>query len=287
MKLSHRFAAAAWLGIALSTVWAQTFPSKPITIIMPYPVGGVLDIHTRLLAEIVSKDLGQPLVIVNQPGGGGTAGVASLVQRAPDGYTLAVIGETQFRLPHLQKLAYDPKTDLSYIANLADFQYGLSVAQNAPWKTIKELLNDAKANPGQISFGSSRGSAGHVAILQLEAAADVKFNYIPFNGAAAAHEAAAAGHVNAAIDAGYSGFVEGGRSRLLATLGENRIAKYESVPTLKSSDTTSFPPARLGLSARKGSILKLSPCSMRHFAKRWSRPRTGNSSRGRLRQCAT
>ena len=169
LKVCTRLAAAFLCAVSVSTAIAQTFPSRPITVIMPYPVGGILDIHTRVLAEIVAKALGQPLVVLNQPGGGGTSGVATLVQKAPDGYTLAVIGETQFRLPHLQKLSYDPKLDLTYIANLADFQYGLSVAQNAPWKTIGDLLQDAKSRPGQITFGSSRGSAGHVAILQLEA----------------------------------------------------------------------------------------------------------------------
>ena len=213
---------------------AQPFPSKPITLIVPFPAGGAVDIQARALALSAAKELGQPIVIVNRPGAAGSLGPLSVKAAPPDGYLLTMFGGNLFRLPYMQKVGYDALKDFTYVIRLVDFGFGITVPDNAPWKTLDELLAHAKSNPGMLSVGAiGPGASGHVGITQLAKAVGVRFNYIPYKGANEAQLAAASGQIDFAADTAFAPFVTAGKLRLLAIMNEVRFPKYGSVPTLK------------------------------------------------------
>ncbi|BEP52537.1 tripartite-type tricarboxylate transporter receptor subunit TctC [Variovorax paradoxus] len=214
---------------------ADPFPVRPITLILPFPAGGVSDGQLRALAAAASKDLGQPIIIVNRPGNGGTLAPAAMARSsAPDGYTIALAVRTLLRLPHLSKVNYDPLHDFTYIIGLSGFSFGIIVRDDAPWKTLKDMLDDARARPGAIAYGATgRGSSGHVAMERLARAAGVRLNFVPYKGTAEVTNDLLGGHIGVYSDAGWGGVLESGRVRVLATMGETRPKRWPQVPTLK------------------------------------------------------
>ncbi|HUL91078.1 MAG TPA: tripartite tricarboxylate transporter substrate-binding protein, partial [Burkholderiales bacterium] len=129
---------------------AQEFPSRPITLICPWPPGGSTDTHLRRFAEIAARSLGQTIVVENKPGAGGTIGPGLVAQSGkPDGYLLSQMHMGGFRVPHMQKLAWDPIRDLTYIIGLSGYTFGVVVKSDSPFKTFQDLLDYAKANPGK------------------------------------------------------------------------------------------------------------------------------------------
>src|SRR3954453_15058464 len=130
---------------------AQQFPTRPVTLIVPWPAGGSTDIGMRALAAATEKHLGQSIVIENRPGAAGTLGPINMAANArPDGYTVAQLPISVFRLPFLQKVSYNPETDFTYIIQLTAYISGVVVRADAPWKSFREFLDYAKANPGKI-----------------------------------------------------------------------------------------------------------------------------------------
>lgn len=244
-------------GIAMATPLAarsNSYPSKPISLILPFPAGGATDVQLRSLAQVAAKDLGQPIVIVNRPGNGGTLGPASMAQSAaPDGYTIALVAATLFRLPHLMKVSFDPTTDFTYLICLTGYTNGIVVRQDAPWKTLQDLLVAAKASPGTISYGSTgRGSGGHIAMERLARAAGVQFNFIPYKGGAETTAALLGGHLDVISDPGWGSIAESGKARVLATLGDNRLKRWSAVPTLKELGFDIVVNSPIGLAGPKG-----------------------------------
>src|SRR5262249_33208297 len=148
------------------SAWAQTFPAKPITLICPWPAGGGTDLHLRKLAELASKQLGQPVIVENRPGGSGTDGPAIMAKTArPDGYTISQLTTPAFRMPHMQKVDWDPLTDFSYIIGLAGYTFGIVVKSDSPLKSFEDLIAYAKANPGKLSYGTpGTGTSLHLAM---------------------------------------------------------------------------------------------------------------------------
>ncbi|MFC5521956.1 tripartite tricarboxylate transporter substrate binding protein [Polaromonas jejuensis] len=245
---------AAAVLAGLSPAHAETYPSKPITLILPFPPGGATDVQIRALAQAASKDLGQPLVIVNRPGVGGTLGPAGMAQSAaPDGYTISLVAATLFRLPHLMKVSYDPVTDFTYLICLTGYTNGIVVRQDAPWKTLQDLLADAKKNPGTVSYGATgRGSGGHIAAERLAKAAGVRLNFIPFKGIAEESTALLGGHLMVISDPGWGALAESGKARVLATLGDSRLKRWPQVPTLKELGYDIVVNSPIGLAGPKG-----------------------------------
>lgn len=233
---------------------ADNFPSKPITLILPFPAGGATDIQLRALSQVAAKELGQQIVIVNRPGNGGTLGPASMAQTAAaDGHTISLVAATLFRLPHLMKVSFDPTTDFSYLLCLTGYTNGIVVRNDAPWQTLQDLLAAAKASPGTISYGSTgRGSGGHIAFERLARAAGVKFNFIPYKGMAEESTALLGGHLNVISDPGWGPLVESGKARVLATLGETRLKRWPTVPTLKEMGFDIVVNSPIGLAGPKG-----------------------------------
>jgi tripartite-type tricarboxylate transporter receptor subunit TctC len=227
MSVLNRVAVAAVAAFALAsgTAAAQNYPSRPITLIVPWPAGGSTDTHLRRLSEIASRQLGQPIVIENKPGFGGMLGPSQMAAAAkPDGYTLSQLTVAAFRLPYMQKVEWDPLRDFTYIIGVSGYTFGMVVKSDSPFKTFNELIAYAKANPGKLSYGSTgTGTSPHLLVEEVAHKAGVQLIHVPFKGNADSTQALMGGHVMAQSDAtGWAKFVEAGTFRLLVTFGEQR-----------------------------------------------------------------
>jgi tripartite-type tricarboxylate transporter receptor subunit TctC len=227
-------AAAALL--APLAVRAQAFPNKPITLIVPWPAGGSTDRHLRVLAELAGKRLGQNVLIENKPGGGGTLGPGTMAKTAkPDGYTLSQFPLGMLRIPHMQKTAWHPIDDFTYIIGVSGYTFGLTVRADSPFKTFNDYIEAARKNPGKIDYASTGiGSSPHLLMEELADLAKVELTHVPFKGNADMQQALLGGHVMAQSDAtGWDKFVDNGQMRLLLTFGEQRTKRWPNVPTAK------------------------------------------------------
>jgi tripartite-type tricarboxylate transporter receptor subunit TctC len=219
--------------VALSAA-AQEFPSRAVTLICPWPPGGSTDTHLRRFAEIASKHLGQPILIENKPGGGGMIGPGNMAQTArPDGYTLSQLPVSAFRIPHIQKVSWDPLRDFTYIIGLTGYTFGVVVKSDSPFKSFRDLLAYAKANPGKMSYGSTgTGTSPHLLMEEVAMKTGVEFLHVPFKGNADSTQALMGGHVMAQSDSsGWGRFVDAGQLRLLVTFGAQRTKRWPTVPT--------------------------------------------------------
>ncbi|MGE0724919.1 MAG: tripartite tricarboxylate transporter substrate binding protein [Alphaproteobacteria bacterium] len=234
---------------------ADTFPSKPVTLIVPWPAGGSTDLTMRALADASTKHLGQPIVIENKAGASGTAGPAVMAASAkPDGYTVAQIPITVFRLPHIVKTSFDPTKDFTYILNVTGYTFGVVVKADAPWKSFKEMMDYAKANPGKVTYGTpGAGTTLHITMEQIAQSQGIKLTHVPFKGGAETNAAVLGGHVNAVADStGWGGLVDAGELRLLVTWGMNRTKRWPNVPTLKEQGFDIVSNSPFGIAGPKG-----------------------------------
>ena len=236
--LSRRMLLAGGAAALLAPLAAhgQAFPSKPITLIVPWPAGGSTDRHMRTLAEIAGKHLGQNIIVENKPGGGGTLGPGTMARTAkPDGYTIAQFPMGMLRIPHMQKMQWDPLKDFTHIIGVSGYTFGFTVRADSPYKTFNDYIEAARKNPGKIDYGSTgAGSSPHLLMEEVAINAKVQLNHVPFKGNADLQQALLGGHVMAQSDAtGWDKFVESGQMRLLVTFGEKRTKRWPNVPTAK------------------------------------------------------
>jgi tripartite-type tricarboxylate transporter receptor subunit TctC len=232
---------------------AQQYPSRPVTLIVPWPAGGSTDIYFRKLGEITARHLGQPLVIENRPGGSGMNGPATMAKTAkPDGYTISQLAITAFRVPHMQKVDWDPITDFTYIIGLAGYTFGIVVKADSPFKTFQDLLAYARANPGKLSYATpGTGTSLHLAMEEIAAKAGVQFLHVPFKGYGDGAIALMGGHVMVQVDStGWAKQVDAGAQRLLATLGDKRTRW--NAPTVKELGVDTVSNSPFGLVGPKG-----------------------------------
>jgi tripartite-type tricarboxylate transporter receptor subunit TctC len=218
------------------------YPAKPITMIVPFPPGGLADIVARPVAEAMSRDLGQPVVIENKSGAGGGVGMSLASKAPPDGYTvllalssLTVIPEADVVLGRPQMFALN---SLRPIARITADPTVLAVRADAPWKTAKEFVEDAKKRPGAINYGSS-GNYGtmHVPMEILSQNAGIKMTHVPFTGAGPAVIALLGGQIDA-ISSGPATVlqhVKSGKLRVLAHWGSGKLEALPEVPSLKDA----------------------------------------------------
>lgn len=230
---------------AASQVFAQAFPQRSITLICPWPPGGSTDTHLRRFAGVASKYLGQTVVIENKPGAGGMLGPGTMAKTAaPDGYTLSQLPVGAFRIPHMQKVDWDPLKDFTYIIGITGYTFGVVVKADSPFKSFKDLLDYAKVNPGKLSYGSTgTGTSPHLLMEEAAMKAGVTLLHVPFKGNADSTQALLGGHVMAQSDAtGWGRHVDAGAFRLLVTFGEKRT-KWNA-PTAKELglDIVSYSP---------------------------------------------
>ena len=216
--------------------FAQAYPTRPITLIVPWPAGGSTDRHLRGLAELASKPLGQNIIVENKPGGGGTSGPGTMALTAkPDGYTIAQFPLGMLRLPQMQKVQWNPLTDFSFIIGVTGYTFGVTVRADSAYKSFNEYIEAARKAPGKIDYGSTGiGTSPHLNMEELAENAKVELNHVPFKGNADLTQALLGGHVMAQSDAtGWDKYVDGGQMRLLVTFGEQRTKRWPGVPTAK------------------------------------------------------
>jgi tripartite-type tricarboxylate transporter receptor subunit TctC len=234
--------------------WAQSYPSRTIRYICPWPAGGATDQVMRVLAESASRLMGQSVVIENKPGAGGMLGANELVNAKPDGYTLSQIPFGAFRIPHMQKVAFNTLTDFTWIICLTGYTFGLVVPADSPIGSIADLVKWAKANPGKFTYGSTGiGTSPHLAVEEFAQRAGIQLNHVPFKGNADNMQALLGGHVMAASDStGWAPHVNSGRMRLLATYGSKRTKRWPNVPTLDELGFKTVSDSPFGVCGPKG-----------------------------------
>ena len=248
-------ATAVAAGLAApAIVRAQAFPARPIKYICPWPAGGSTDIVMRAFAESAGKALGQTMLVENKPGAGGTLGAIELVNARPDGYTLAQLPQGVFRIPHMQKVQFDTLKDFTWIACLTGYTFGLVVPVASPIKSIKDLIDYARANPEKFTYGhTGNGTSPHLAVEEFAQRAGIKLQPIPFKGNAENMQAVLGGHVMGASDAtGWGPHVDAGKLRLLATYGSKRTKRWPSVPTLNELGYKTVSDSPFGVGGPKG-----------------------------------
>lgn len=218
----------------------EAYPTRPITMIVPFPPGGVADLTGRPTAISMEKTLKQRIIVENKSGAGGAVGMAYVAHAKPDGYTLLMALSSISIIPEAEKLN-DRKSpyemsQLQPIALISADPTVLVVRADSPWKTLKDFVEDARRHPGKITYGSS-GVYGtlHVAMALLEQAANAPLWHVPFSGAGPAVTALLGGHVDA-LASGPSAVIshiKAGKLRVLASWGDKRLASLPDVPTLK------------------------------------------------------
>lgn len=248
-------ALAAGMG-AFVPAWASSpadYPNKPITLIVPYRPGGTTDMAARALAENLSRQFQQPVLIENKAGAGGSMGVMDMTKAPPDGYRLTLAPVGIFRQPHLQPVRYDPIRDLAYIAAFMEYDFFVTVPADSPFKTMKDMVDYAKQNPGAVSYGTpGRFSGNHVVLAMLGSKYSVKFAHVPFKGDADSTNSLLGGHLKTAVIANsIMPFLQAGKVRVLASAGDvvNPVFK---APTLKELGYDVFVPSPLGIAGPKG-----------------------------------
>ena len=229
---------------------AEVFPSKNITLIAPWPAGGGSDALMRAFAESASRALGVTVVVENKPGAGGTLGATAMVSAKPDGYTLTQLPLGVYRLPHMQKTSFDPLKDLTHIVGLTGYTFGIVATANAPFQSLKEMVSYAKANPGQLEYGSTgTGTTPHLAMEEFSQKAGIRLNHIPYKGSAEIMQAILGGQIRMMCGIPeYAPWVKDGKLRLLATLGRQRSRAFPDVPTVQETgwNTVSESPFGIG-----------------------------------------
>jgi tripartite-type tricarboxylate transporter receptor subunit TctC len=242
--------------VALATAaQAQQFPTRPVTLIVPWPAGGSTDIGMRALAAATEKHLGQSIVIENKPGAAGTIGPANMAASArPDGYTVAQLPITVFRMPFIQKTSFDPTKDFTYIIHVTGYTFGVVVRADAPWKTFNELIEYARANPGKLNYGTpGAGTSLHITMEQIAKMKGVKWTQVPFKGVADSMNALLGGHIHVTSDStGWAGAVNAGAARLLVTWGAERTKNWPDVPILKEVGIDLISNSPFGIGGPKG-----------------------------------
>jgi tripartite-type tricarboxylate transporter receptor subunit TctC len=237
-----------------SLAQAQAFPARPIKLICPWPAGGATDAVMRAIAESAGKALGGQMIVENKAGASGMLGPNELVGARPDGYTLSQLTIGVARLPHMQKMQFDPLKDFTYILNMTGYTFGMVVKGDSPIKSIKDLVDYAKANPGKFTYGSpGQGTTPHLAVEEFADKAGIKLQHVPFKGFADGMQAMLGGHTMAHSDStGWSSHVDAGTARLLATYGSKRTKKWSNVPTLTEVGYDTISESPFGIGAPKG-----------------------------------
>jgi tripartite-type tricarboxylate transporter receptor subunit TctC len=225
---------------------AQTYPDKPIKLIVPFPAGGPTDFMARLISQYLSMHLGQ-MIVENRPGAGGTIAAKSVAGEKPDGYTLLYGSSGTLGIgPALYKnVDYDPVKSFAPIALVSRVPFALVVALSVPAKTVVELVAYAKANPGKLNFGAGIGTPPHLVGELFKVATGTDIVFIPYKGAAASMTDVLAGQTQMTIDGLTTSIphIQSGKVRALAVMSAERVPEIPDVPTMAESGYPGFPPA--------------------------------------------
>lgn len=259
MRFARRAAffalAACMLQMSAGIALAQGYPSKPITMIIPWPAGGSSDLTLRAMGDSASKHLGQPFIYDNKPGASGTLGPATMVASAkPDGYTIAQMPITVMRLPLMQKVTWDTHKDFSYIVHLTGYTFGVTTKADGDFKSWQDVVKYAKDNPGKVTYGTpGAGTSLHIGMEQIAAKAGIKLTMVPFKGGAETNAAVLGGHTHLQADStGWKPLVDAGQLRLLNIWTPVRSKNWPDTPTLKELGYPFVFDSPFGLAGPKG-----------------------------------
>lgn len=231
-------AMAAAAGLVAPTLYSQSaFPAKPVKLIVGYPAGGFTDIVMRGAALEAAKVLGQSVVVENRPGASGVASFLAIRNSAPDGYTIGAVNTALWRQPVLEDVTYDPIKDFTYIINMVDNVFAVTVAADSPHKTWADLVAWARANPGKASYAVSPGLGQSAHLFMEEVAARDRLSWVtvPFKGSADSATALLGGHVTFSVDPviGTNAMVQGGKARYLAIASNQRLKSHPTAPSMQ------------------------------------------------------
>jgi tripartite-type tricarboxylate transporter receptor subunit TctC len=245
MNLTMRMMAAIAVAAALATPAAsQTWPSKPVRIVLPFAPGGGTDIMGRLLGQKLTEELGTPFVMENRPGAGASIGAAFVAKAPPDGYTLLISAPEMSIHPTLTpKLPYDPLKDFAHISQLTSGQFMLASHPSVPVKTVKDIIAMAKARPGALNYGSSgNGGINHLSGLLFQSMAGIRWTHVPFKGSGASVVALMTGEVEFIFGStgGLAGPARAAKIRPIAVTSVQRFSEFPSVPTIAESGLKGF-----------------------------------------------
>ncbi len=232
VRLAAALAAAAWVGAAV----AQSYPSRPITLYVPF-VPGPTDHAARKVAEVAARHLGQPIVVENKPGAGGTLAPVLMARTGkPDGYLLSVVPSSLFRTHYMQKVDWDPVRDFTYVAGLTSDDMSMQVAVDSEFRSFDDVVRWAKANPGRLTYGTPGiGTSMHLLMETAAAELGVKVVHVPYKGASELVRSLISGETMITLDTAGAilPYVQGGRARYLLQFGEKRTPWMRDVPTAK------------------------------------------------------
>ena len=234
----------AALALACGPALAQGFPTRPVTLVVPYPPGGSADILARTVGQKLAEKLGQPVVIENKGGAGTAIGTRFVAEATPDGYTLLMGTVSSHAInPAMAKVGYDPVRDFVPVAPLASIPFVLVTNPAAPYLKLSELLAAARQKPGTISYASAGpGTSNHLAGEMLATAAQVQLLHVPYRGSAPALADVLAGHVPLMFDLQTTAVpnIRAGKLKALAVTGTQRSALLPDVPTVAESGLPAF-----------------------------------------------
>ena len=230
---------AATLSLLAGTAAADTYPSRSIRMIIPFPPGGTLDTVARLLAQKLSEQMGQQIVVDNRAGGNGLIGADAVSKSPPDGYTLLFTASTFTISPMTMKSPpFDVVKDFSPISLVAKAPLAVAIGNQVPAKDVNSLLAYAKANPGKLSFAiGSSGSAGHLSTELLKRAGNIEYLVVPYKGSAPAYQDLIGGRIDGFIDPilGSTTYAKGGMLKVIAVTSKARVPSLPDVPTVGES----------------------------------------------------
>jgi len=242
----HRVAIALALMCWAPVLAAQSaYPTKPIHMVVPLAAGSAVDNAMRILTQRMSENMGQGIVVDNQPGAAGLIGAERVAKAAPDGYLIGGFNDSiMTMLPNLHaKLAWDILKDFEPVSLVATVEWGLVTSNDSPYRSAADLIAAAKANPGKINYGSGgNGSPQHVAMELFASTAGISLTHVPYKGATQAAVGVAAGEVPVAFQglATVVGLVNGGKLRLIAVTTPRRLPQFAEAPTVSESGLTGF-----------------------------------------------
>jgi tripartite-type tricarboxylate transporter receptor subunit TctC len=244
MRLITSFITTVVCTVIAATVSAQTWPTKPVKIVVPAPAGSSLDIVARLLGDKLKDKWGQPVIVEPKPGAGGMLGV-DMAAKATDGHTLVIgfPGPTAYAPFLYKKMPYDAMKDIVPIVITTTQPNVLAVNANLPVKTVQELIAYAKANPGKLSYASvGNGSSSHLAMELLKSEGGFDAVHVPFNGAPPAAQSVAAGDTQMlfAVASGIAGLVQSGKIRQIAVTSSGRFDSLKDLPSVNESGVKGF-----------------------------------------------
>lgn len=252
MKL-HTLLLASIAMLVADFAQPANYPVKPVNLVVPFPAGGRTDLTARLIAQFLHKHLGQPVVVVNKPGAGGVLGAKEVAQAQPDGYTLGFFSTAALTAQYTVPTPTDLK-DYELIAIVNVDPAAIAVAEQAPWKTIRELVEHARGNPGKVRIGMIPGASAQVFAGGFAKAAGIQVTYVPFKGDADGAVALAGRHIEAhvAVPVSYKSLAESGKVRIIGVAADMRSPLYKDIPTWKEQGVDAVITSFHGVFAPRG-----------------------------------